>query len=231
MPADGARRFNGQVLASANASSSLAQSHAVSAGVPCCVRGKQQHTPWVRAQSDDPYSRQLAGHLCITTRCPPASLFLPTASRALSNELLTSLIGLSQRGLQLVWSLSSPRSTTTTPTVRSGRLLEAKPSKFFVPADGCATADQRAAHNARKLSATGPFARPGTLLPQSTTTTTTALGGRPVQALLRIAVALVFSSLTLGLQATHSAHELFAPGPSAKHKISSQAQDLKAGTH
>ena len=28
-----------------NASSSLAQSHAVSAGVPCCVRGKQQHTP------------------------------------------------------------------------------------------------------------------------------------------------------------------------------------------
>ena len=107
MPADGARRFNGQVLASANASSSLAQSHPVSAGVPCCVRGKQQRTPWVRAQSDDPYSRQLAGHLCTTTRCPPVSSCLPTASRALSNELLTSLIGLSQRGLQLVWSLSS----------------------------------------------------------------------------------------------------------------------------
>ena len=116
-----------------------------------------------------------------------------------------------------------PQSTTTTPTVRVGRLLEAKPSKFLVPADGCATADQRAAHNARKLSATGPLARPGTLLPQSTTTTTTALGGRPVQALLRIAVALVLISLALGLQATHGAHELFAPGPSAKHNIPSQA--------
>ena len=40
--------------------------------------------------------RHFAGHLCITARCHPAISCLPTALRALSNELLTRHTGCSQ---------------------------------------------------------------------------------------------------------------------------------------